>query len=141
MVKSFSSVLLLIPSAVYCQGPYGNDSTCTYTHRADSLRIIADQLFVNSEFLGASNYYLESYYWCKSDYALDKLTQCEDSLRADSPDCGAPEYDKIIKKADQCFEEKKYNEARDLYSRALMLRPSETYPKHMFDKSVRRIDR
>ncbi len=43
-------------------------------------------------------------------------------------------YNENIKKADDLLKEKKYDEAKSFYEKALVIKPNETYPKEKIDK-------
>jgi tetratricopeptide (TPR) repeat protein len=43
-------------------------------------------------------------------------------------------YNKHVKKADELLNEKKYDEAKSFYEKALVIKPNENYPKEKIDK-------
>ena len=44
------------------------------------------------------------------------------------------EYNENIKKADELLKDKKYEEAKMLYEKALIIKPNEEYPKNIIEK-------
>jgi dipeptidase len=50
------------------------------------------------------------------------------------PGADANEYEENIVKADKLLKEKKYSEAKELYQKALALKPAEDYPKTQIEK-------
>ena len=44
------------------------------------------------------------------------------------------EFNENIKKADDLLKEKKYDEAKSFYEKALVIKPNENYPKEKIDK-------
>ena len=43
-------------------------------------------------------------------------------------------YNESVKKADELLNEKKYDEAKAFYEKALIFKPNENYPKEKIDK-------
>jgi tetratricopeptide (TPR) repeat protein len=87
-----------------------------------------DDLFKSEKWLDAKNAYekalkIKNDFYAKSQY--DKATK---NAKSESSDDGK-QYKKIISAADKDFDKKNYNKAKEMYERAISLKPNDQYPK------------
>ena len=94
----------------------------------------ADMLFEQNKYEEASNYYSKALELKpKQKYPAQKIEEINKILDLKKVD---DQYLKELKKADDFFKEKKYNEAKYAYINANKLKPDEQYPMDM----IRKID-
>lgn len=93
----------------------------------------ADALFAQKNYIDAKNTYGKALNIKGSDrYAKKQFDLCIQELR--KLDDGDKEYKKIVAKADENFQNKKYDKAIELYKRAKGFRPSDSYPQEKLDE-------
>lgn len=99
------------------------------------LIIEADDLFENKRFIDAKDKY-ESALEIKSNdtYAIRKVQECIINAKEKINAGDEARYQKIIKKADEYFDEENYDKAISLYERALALRSYDQYPQEKIDE-------
>lgn len=88
-------------------------------YKADSLFDLKDFKNAREFYVGALDISPAEMYPKNRIQEIDKHVSYVDSRQ----------YDKIILKADECFQLKSYQLSKDLYNRALMVSPSQVYPK------------
>ena len=97
--------------------------------RYDQLIADADDFFRNEKWKEAKDKYTEAYNLINNKYPEQQIKACDLKMH-DATDAELMvQYNKIIAKADEYFNNKVYDKARGLYQRALNLRPSDQYPK------------
>lgn len=89
----------------------------------------ADDLFSQENYLAAKAKY-ETALGIISDnaYAIQQVAECDKRERARSHDEEEKGYRKVVDKADENFDLKDYDKAKDYYTRATKMRPSDPYP-------------
>ncbi|MGV3631137.1 MAG: hypothetical protein ACO1O6_08020 [Bacteroidota bacterium] len=102
---------------------------------AEFTRLIkeADALFAQKNFIDAKNTYGKALNIKSADrYAKKQFDLCNKELEKIND--GDKEYRKIIDKADEYFQDKKYDKAIELYKRAKGFRPSDSYPQEKLNE-------
>ncbi|MCB9224916.1 MAG: hypothetical protein H6582_12100 [Crocinitomicaceae bacterium] len=96
--------------------------------RFDDLIQEADTFFERKQWKKALDKYLEALDLYQEAYPKDQVEKCREGLK-NNGDTADKEYQKLIKKADEYFNAQNYEKAKDLYKRAVKLKPSDQYPK------------
>jgi hypothetical protein len=97
----------------------------------DALILAADQSFSSESYLDAkSNYEKALVIDGTSLYAKKQIEECEKRQRLKDLSAADSEYNAIIKSADDFFNIKSYDKAREDYNRAVGMRPTDEYPKN-----------
>lgn len=89
----------------------------------------ADYRFEKGEWSKAKESYIAAYNLFNREYPEKKIDECEGAMKQATLANENRQYDKIIKTADEYFAGKNYDKAKDLYERALKLKPGDEYPK------------
>jgi hypothetical protein len=105
--------------------------------RFDALIQQADTYFERKEWKRALAKYLDALDLYVEQYPQDQVEKCREGLKG-SGDTANKEYNKLIKKADEYFNAKNYEKAKNLYTRAIKIKPSDKYPKDQL-KEIDRI--
>ncbi len=71
-------------------------------------------------------------------YANDQLTKSIEGSKRAAAESGNKQYQKIVDKADEYFENENWEKAQELYKRLLALKPYESYPQNQLDEIARR---
>ena len=87
-----------------------------------------DTQFEKGAFEKALPLYMDALDLYKEQYPTDQLEKCRQNMKKDDSGINK-QYDKLIKKADEYFNSATYAKAKDLYERAVKLKPSDQYPK------------
>ena len=97
-----------------------------------------DSLMFQNRHLSAKNTYERACFSCPEKCPTEKIQEAEKLLlHSDNGYRYDSQYSKILMKADEYFDCKQYEKAKELYSRAAILKPSDSYPK----ERIIRIDR
>ncbi len=95
----------------------------------------ADMYFSQNKFLDAKNLYEKALELDPSNnYAISQRDKSISNSKGDTKEKESENYQKLIKKADEKFNATDYQNARDLYQRALSLKPNDPYPKKKIDE-------
>jgi len=88
-----------------------------------------DSLTQNKRYMQALKVYEKACLLDSTQCPTEKITSIQEILKRD-PGCDSKEsqWRKIIEVADKCFRNKEYLKARELYQRALLLRPTNEHP-------------
>jgi len=97
----------------------------------------ADTQFEQGKFEKALPIYMKALDIFKEQYPTDQVEKCREKMKGDSSGINK-QYDKLIKKADEYFNAATYDKAKNLYQRAVKLKPSDKYPKDQL-KEIDRI--
>lgn len=88
----------------------------------------ADNYFESKKWKEALDKYLDALDIIGTEqYPKDQVAKCREGLKKGPG--GNAQYDKLIKKADEYFDAANYPKAKNLYERALTIKPSDPYPK------------
>ncbi|MEO9532737.1 MAG: hypothetical protein ABJG68_17080 [Crocinitomicaceae bacterium] len=88
----------------------------------------ADNLYESKKFKDALTKYQDALDVINTEqYPKDQVEKCREAMKQTGG--GNAQYDKLIKKADEYFNEPNYTKAKSLYQRAVKLKPSDQYPK------------
>ncbi len=94
----------------------------------DALIQEADNLFESKKWKPALEKYLSALDIISTEqYPKDQVAKCREGMKKGPG--GNAQYDKLIKKADEYFDAANYPKAKNLYERALTIKPSDPYPK------------
>lgn len=88
----------------------------------------ADTHFERQEWKEALEVYMDALDIFQEQYPKDQVEKCRNFIKANG-DTAEKEYQKLISKADEYFDAQNYEKAKDLYTRATRLKPSDQYPK------------
>ncbi len=95
----------------------------------DKLLTKANNEYNAKDYENAIQTYKQAYALIPEKYVSDQIDKINAILEnLSNKEEGAKMYDKILKQADDSFKAKKWNEAREYYTRADKLRPTDTYP-------------
>ena len=94
----------------------------------DELIQKADTQFEKGEFEKALPIYMSALDLFKEQYPTDQVALCRENMKEDDSAINK-EYEKLISKADEYFDAVNYDKAKNLYQRAVGLKPSDPYPK------------
>jgi hypothetical protein len=88
-----------------------------------------DSLAQNKRYMQALKVYEKACLLDSTQCPTEKIASIQEILKRD-PGCDGKEsqWRKIIEVADKCFRNKEYLKARELYHRALLLRPTDEHP-------------
>ncbi|MDA7804359.1 hypothetical protein N8987_07305, partial [Crocinitomix sp.] len=89
----------------------------------------ADYRFEKGEWSAAKDAYTSAYNLFSRTYPEEQIKKCEGSMRSATDETVEKNYRKIIDIADKNFGEKNYPKAKELYERAIGLKPGDQYPK------------
>lgn len=91
---------------------------------------IADKAFSTEDFLTAHNMYEKAMEICpEAEYSKNKVAETKQIIYKKGYHNEENERINIIAAADTAFAQKNYAKARDYYQRALIMKPSDPYPK------------
>ena len=94
----------------------------------------ADFYFTQNKFLDAKNSYENALKLNPNDsYAKKQVEKCIANEKEKGKSEENRSYQKIINKADQLFDSKDYSASKEMFKRALELRPSDGYPKKQIE--------
>jgi tetratricopeptide (TPR) repeat protein len=94
----------------------------------------ADFYFTQNKFLDAKNSYENALKLNPDDtYAKKQVEKCIANEKEKGKSEENRSYQKIINKADQLFDSKDYSASKEMFKRALELRPSDGYPKKQIE--------
>lgn len=88
----------------------------------------ADTQFEKGQFEKALPLYMDALDIFKESYPTEQVAKCREKMKKDDSGINK-QYDKLIKKADEYFNSATYDKAKNLYKRAVKLKPSDQYPK------------
>jgi len=88
----------------------------------------ADTQFEKGDFEKALPLYMDALDLFKEKYPTDQVEKCRQNMKKDDSGINK-QYEKLIKKADEYFNSATYDKAKNLYKRAVKLKPSDQYPK------------
>lgn len=89
----------------------------------------ADQKFENEKYLDAKGLYQEALTIKREQYPINQISKINEKLtELNQAEELKKQYKKIIEVADQKFASKEYEEAKDLYKRAMKFNPGAEYP-------------
>ncbi|MGV3613608.1 MAG: hypothetical protein ACO1N0_21790 [Fluviicola sp.] len=89
-----------------------------------------DSLVQNKQYLQALKVYEKACSMDSTQCPTEKIASVQEILKRDSGCEGGESIRiKIIEVADKCFRNKEYVKAKELYQRALLIRPGDEYPK------------
>lgn len=77
----------------------------------------------------ARDSYQSAYNLFKREWPEKRIKECEDAMKQETSVEENKSYDKMIQKADERFNAADYTKAKELYERALGIKPSDQYPK------------
>ena len=103
----------------------------------DKITAKADQLYVKKNFVASKLEYQKAQEVLpEKTYALNMISKIDASLDKEQKKLAKLEqnYQDAIKTGDQLFKDKKYQAAYSKYSKALELKPNETYPKTQLEE-------
>ncbi len=95
----------------------------------DQLIASADNLFHNDKWMEAKAIYRQAHDLINNQYPIDQMHSCDLHAQGDSERERQAMYSKMVAQADSYFGQKSYEKAKDLYVRALGLKPQDKYPK------------
>ncbi|MGB1103747.1 MAG: hypothetical protein ACPG21_08970 [Crocinitomicaceae bacterium] len=104
----------------------------------DALIDKGDNLFEKGEWKAAKEAFTSAYNIFNREYPERKIAECEANMRKTTDETVERNYQKIIAKADEHFNNQAYEKAKKMYKRALGLKPSDQYPKEQL-KEIERI--
>ncbi|MCG8578005.1 MAG: hypothetical protein MI810_24210 [Flavobacteriales bacterium] len=102
--------------------------------RYDDLITEADHLFESQEWAKAKEKYTEAYNLINEKYPENQIQLCIKHMNEKSVDEISKQYNKILSAADKYFDDQKYHKAKDLYERALTIKPGDDYPKQRLEE-------
>ncbi len=112
-----------------------NASELNKKNQFDALIAQADGTFAAEDFLASKTTYEKALDLDKtSTYAKAQIDECILRQRLKDASFADAEYNLIIKTGDELFDTKSYDRARENYSKALGLRPTDAYPKKRLDE-------
>ena len=122
---SFTFIVLgqssAIPNYISIETANSSDTECTYSYA----KIVpkADALYDEQKLEEALDLYKRALSFRKNDeHVIQRIRQIESiSIEKNR------EYVKIVKKADECFDNQQYEKALELYKRAHLFRKKDTY--------------
>ena len=95
-------------------------------------------LMLQNRLLSAKNTYERACFSCSEKCPTEKIQEAEKRLLQSDSGCRFDsQYPKILMKADEYFDGKQFERAKEFYSRAAILKPSDSYPK----ERIKQIDR
>lgn len=89
----------------------------------------ADYQYEKGNWKEAKSSYTSAYNLFNEDYPERRIKECTEAMKAATEDEVNKNYNKIIAKADEYFTKKNYDKAKNLYNRAIGIKPSDQYPK------------
>lgn len=97
-----------------------------------------DSLFKIEKYIQAREFYYKAYY-CDSTNIIDqKIKLCYKEAVENIIICGSSEIDKITEKADSAFMSKNFQKAKELYFRAVYLKPLDSTNVNKLKKCFRK---
>lgn len=88
----------------------------------------ADNLFESSKWQEAMTVYMDALDIFDRKWPKDQIEKCRNNIK-NNGDTADKQYQKLIAKADEYFDQQNYEKSRGLYVRATKLKPSDQYPK------------
>ncbi len=93
-----------------------------------------DYQFEKGNWKAARNSYIKAFNIFNREYPEKKIVECDKFLEKEGNNQANKSYNKLIKKADEYLTKANYPKAKDLFTRALGLKPSDQYPKDKLEE-------
>ena len=88
-----------------------------------------DYQYEKGEWKQARDAYQAAFDLFNREYPEKRIKECEEAMKAKTNEEENKSYAKIISKADEYFDKQNYTKAKDLYQRAVGIKPGDQYPK------------